>query len=235
MLLPFIILMKICHFLKSDKISSRKSKKCIKIPTNCFFVQFQSICNQGDNIIYSLFFNFKNNNILPLYGNLNTCFESITNGFLNELNDYENTTHFISQSTIYIHCNEGDIFYYKGWGTNIAVSCIFFDSNKNIQGFEKINSLTKFTKVIIPNGINYVKFSSCLDDEHLISDKLIFELYSGQDITLIQDIVKDEIKEKNDDNNILTRKKNKLAWRFLCCKPSAIIYTFLGIPYCSKI
>lgn len=77
-------------------------------------------------------------------------------GYMNESGNYENAGTFHSITTQKIPCNASDVFYYSGRGSSAAYSWIFYID-------DTIHSAGQYmgeTSVKIPDGVNYVRFSS---------------------------------------------------------------------------
>lgn len=82
---------------------------------------------------------------------------------------YANLNHSISSKML--DCEEGDIFFYKGYGVADAGSVLFYNGSTYVS-YAIYNSISGYTKVVIPSGINKVIFSSF----SALADPVIFDL-----------------------------------------------------------
>jgi len=90
------------------------------------------------------------------------------NGYRNTTGGYSGTSSYHSKTTDFIPCSEGDVFKFVGLSSGASPSAIYYDSSKAIIDTE--NS----TKVTIPSGVSYVKFSSY----NTISDPVTLLVYA---------------------------------------------------------
>lgn len=84
------------------------------------------------------------------------AFQTTQDGFLSKYDEYADTVNCHSITTQKIPCIEGDVFVYEGRGVNAAQSWIFYNNNSIVS----TGQYSGKTDVIIPSGVNYVKFSS---------------------------------------------------------------------------
>lgn len=80
-------------------------------------------------------------------------------GYLYSNGEYADASATQSLTTQKISCSPGDVFKYKGRGEYNAVSALFYDG-ETIVGNIKIYSIQEYQDIVIPDGVNYVVFSS---------------------------------------------------------------------------
>lgn len=83
-------------------------------------------------------------------------------GYLTEVGLFENTEQYYSLTTDKLPCKSGDVFVYTGVGFANAYSYLFYNGNNIVSGGQNNATLAKPTtiEVVIPDGVNYVKFAS---------------------------------------------------------------------------
>ena len=110
---------------------------------------------------------------------------------------------YVSKYTDKISCSEGDVFIYRGHGEYNACSWIFYNGN-TIVSSEALDANTD-TEVVVPSGVNHVRFASVASGSDF--DKCILEVrcksLSENDKTLIRNninaIDKDSVEEMVND------------------------------------
>ena len=101
-----------------------------------------------------------------------------------------------------IDCVPGDIFLYKGFAENNAVSCVFKKDNKVISS-GKYNSKNAYTEITIPSGVNKVIFSSLAYSTNI--EDVIFDLRMKN--PTLEDKINDLKINDYASSNILYKKK----------------------------
>lgn len=105
-------------------------------------------------------------------------------GYLDKGGNYADTENFHSKTSIKYSCKEGYRFFYKGSGKIAAQSWIFYKNNK-IVSYGQIESLYEYTEVVIPEGVDFVVFSS----------------FSGKNSEVVLDVKMNVIINVNTDSN----------------------------------
>lgn len=206
-----------------------KNQSRIIIPEGCNKVLFQSVQFNEEESDFSISKEFPN----ALKGNYSRNAE-VRKQYLLKDGNFSNPTSFTSKTTEKIPCQPGDIFHYRGWGLNLATICLMYLDNTIVADLH--GDFTKgFTKIIIPDGVNFVKFSSAVDDDYTIADKLIFDVYSGEDIENMMTMV--------ENDSILTGKSinwlgdsyvenhsqdESLTWHYLIAQKYGMVYRNYG-------
>ena len=93
-------------------------------------------------------------------------------GYLTAEGRYVDTANCHSISTTMFKVTAGQKIRYKGNGEMLAMSALYFDTEKNIVSSLRINSSVDFTDVDVPSGVSYAIFSSYAKKP----SKVIFEL-----------------------------------------------------------
>ena len=84
------------------------------------------------------------------------AFQTTQDGYLTQNDEYSGTSNFHSITTQKIPCSKDDVFIYEGVGSYSAYSWIFYNNNSIVS----TGQFNGKTEVVIPDGVNYVKFSS---------------------------------------------------------------------------
>ena len=80
-------------------------------------------------------------------------------GYLREDGSYHDSQGYHCKTTFKNKCKQGDIFYYKGYGVNLAKSYIMYNEGEIVSA-ESLNSKDILTPVTIPEGVDEIIFSS---------------------------------------------------------------------------
>lgn len=91
-------------------------------------------------------------------------------GYLRSDGTYTNGATYHSLTTDRIKCVPGDKFMYRGVGRAGAISALYYTNNV-ITSSSQVDSSTKFSEIVIPDGIDEVRFSSFspLDDDIILN------------------------------------------------------------------
>jgi hypothetical protein len=151
--------------VSSEKYNSKNSFTDITIPNGVNGVRFSSFDLLANDIVLDVI--LPQDNIPDVNNSLKDYYHTLTknikitshNGYLQENGNYSSDANVYSLTTEKIKCDEGDVFYYKGFGQLAGKSVLFYKKDIIISS-EVYNSTTDYTKIIIPNGIDGVVFSS---------------------------------------------------------------------------
>lgn len=133
------------------------------------------------------------------------------NGYLSTNGLYVDTENYHSITTQMIMCCPGTIFKYKGVGRSNAVSVLYYDSDKNVVGYEQIVSTENYTDIMVPSNVSYVCFSSFSQStEEVVFDLKIEDSISDKLNNIKNDIhdLSNQLNEKSDSSELLDCVKN---------------------------
>lgn len=102
------------------------------------------------------------------------------NGYRKANGTYASTSSYVSKTTGFIPCSEGDVFHYTGTSTGAAPAAIFYDSSKQIIGTADDYTMTAIA------GSSYVRFSSFAAINNEVTLKVVSE--EGRLWTIDEDI-----------------------------------------------
>ena len=90
-----------------------------------------------------------------------------------------------------VPCSPGDKFMYKGVGAEYVASYLFYNSKREFISAGMLNSPTEYTEITVPEGCNYVAFTSFAYTPY--PDRVIYDVYRVDNYSL--DDARKEIKE----------------------------------------
>lgn len=154
-------------------------------------------------------------------------------GYLRSDDTYSSDSNIFSRTSPIIPCVTGDTFFYKGDGYSMARSYIMYLDGEIV----KTGNWSKkdgFATIIIPDGVNQIKFSSFGTSY----DDIVFDLYSGDVpnlVSIASSMPKNTIlsgKKINwlGDSYVANHKQSKdLTWHSLIAKKYNMVYRNYGI------
>lgn len=90
-----------------------------------------------------------------------------------------------------VPCSPGDKFMYKGVGAEYVASYLFYNSKREFISAGMLNSPTEYTEITVPEGCNYVVFTSFAYTPY--PDRVIYDVYRVDNYSL--EDARKEIKE----------------------------------------
>lgn len=167
-------------FVSSVLVNSPNELVEITIPSGVYFVRFASyngvvgiveplVVAKRDSQIGSCLARTKNNERKSTFD----FFESV--GFLKSTGIDTTQTSYHCLVTNYIPASAGDKFSYKGVGRSLALSVVFYDSQKQVLSYLQYNSPYAYNTLICPADTFYVRFSSFAPS----ADDVILDVYRG--------------------------------------------------------